>query len=207
VGVNRVRRFSICCLFVALPGLLLAQPVDFVSTAFNGHRLGESVSAFLEIMPDVQQKVASCRQGATRPSCDRLLAAIDQGGRVEFAPSESVDFVLDEGKLVKLATYMNEDPNAATANLTAQYGPASVETVASSQAGTESKWQNQLFVWDTPEACVSLLQDNNPSPESRRSILIVESPAEHARTHPAKRSNLVVRGLSKVITGEAEVEF
>jgi hypothetical protein len=49
----------------------------------------------------------------------------------------------------------------------------------SSQNGAGAKWINWLHIWDTPGIYISLYQDNNPSLQDHRLLLIVESHAEH----------------------------
>jgi hypothetical protein len=182
-----VRQLIAFLFFTSLPGLARAQAQEVKPVEIRRHYIGESAGRFLRLEADAREEVEVCRQH-NGSVCDRLLAAIDQGQRAEIstlapldidspdAAKETIDFVLDGGKLVKITMLVNGAPEVIQI-----FGQPSIETVIPSENGSGTKWENHLFVWDRPDAYVSLFEDNNPSLQDRHPVLIVESRAEHAR--------------------------
>jgi len=170
----------ILVLFAGLPGGLWAQTAGGVAPVdFKGHLIGEGVADFLRMEPEAQQEVDVCRQHPSRHNCDRLMAALNGNGRAEMSTTGAINFVLDGGKLVKLTMLVDKPMDAAASDLRDKFGPQTKATMLSSQNGAGAKWINWLHTWDTPAIYASIYQDNNPSLQDHRLLLIVESHAEH----------------------------
>jgi hypothetical protein len=182
-----VRQLIVILFLISLPEAVRAQAVDTKPVEIRRHYIGESFGRFLRLEADAREEVEVCRQhsGST---CDRLLAGVDGGERTEIstlapldldhpdAAKETMDFVLDGKKLVKITMVLN-----AAAEAKQMFGRQSSETVIPSGTSAGAKWENHLSVWDRPDVYVSLFEDNNPSLKDRRPVLIVESREEHAR--------------------------
>jgi hypothetical protein len=56
---------------------------------------------------------------------------------------------------------------------------ALLKSVLSSHDSSGAKWDNQLYTWDTPTVYLTLYQNNNPSLQDRRLLLVMESRPEH----------------------------
>jgi hypothetical protein len=169
----------ILVLFAGLPGGLWSQTGSAASIEFKGHLIGEGVADFLRIEPEAQQEADVCNQRPSRHNCDRLMAALHGSGRAEMSTTGAINFVLDGGKLVKLTMLVDKPMDVATSDLRNRFGPQTKATMLSSQNGAGSKWINWLHIWDTPAIYISLYQDNNPSLQDHRLLIIVESHAEH----------------------------
>jgi hypothetical protein len=146
----------------------------------KGHFIGETIAQLLSKEPKVQQQVKLCEQHPTKPTCDRLLAAVERGGRAELANSSWMNFVMDGGHLVKLTTLVNENSDAV-GDLTKKFGPTSSETVFPMRNALGATWEDRLSVWDTPTVYATLREDNNPASQNHHYVLIVESRAERDR--------------------------
>jgi hypothetical protein len=169
----------ILVILTGLSGLLWAQASGVSPLDFKGHLIGEAVADFLRMEPEARQEVNVCRQRPSRKSCDRLIAALNEGGRAELSTTDSVNFVLDGGKLVKLTTLVDKPMDAAVSDLTQKFGPQTRVTLLPSGDGAGARWNNRLDVWDAPGAYITLYQDNNPSMRDHRLLLMAESHAEH----------------------------
>src|SRR5579862_1285543 len=174
------RRRLICFVSIILPWTLSAQTGDMKPIAIKGHFIGESIAQLLSKEPKVQQQVKWCEQHPTTPTCDRLLAAIEHGGRAEIANSSWTNFAVDGGHLVKLTTLVNENSDAVS-DLTKKFGPRSSATAFPMRNALGTTWQDRLSVWDTPTVYATLREDNNPASQNHHYVLIVESRAEHNR--------------------------
>lgn len=148
--------------------------------AIKGHFIGESIAELLSKEPKVEQQVKLCEQNPTKPTCDRLLAAVEHGKRAEVANSTWMNFVLDGGHLVKLTTLVNEHSDAVS-DLTKKFGPRSSQTVFPMQNALGTTWEDRLSVWDAPNFYATLREDNNPASQNHHYVLTVESRAEHDR--------------------------
>jgi hypothetical protein len=168
----------ILVLFIGIPGSLWAQSSQATYADFKGHFIGESIPDFLRLEPDAQQEADVCRARPSRRSCERHVGALDRGERAEVSNNDSVNFVLDAGRLVKLTMLVDDSFDAAVQGLTNKFGSRSKAMVLDSKNNVGQKWQNRQFVWDTPNIHVRLYQDNNPSQPDHRLLLIVESHAE-----------------------------
>jgi hypothetical protein len=60
-----------------------------------------------------------------------------------------------------------------------KFGALPKKTTLPSHNTSGTKWDNQLYTWDTPTIYATLYQDNNPLLQDHRPLLIVESHAEH----------------------------
>ena len=169
----------ILVLFAGFPGGLWAQTGSGAPVDFKGHLIGESVADFLRMEPEAQQEADVCRQHPSRHNCDRLMAALNGNGRAEVSTTGAINFVLDGGKLVKLTMLVDKPMDAAASDLRDKFGPQTKATMLSSQNDAGVKWVNWLHTWDTPAIYVSIYQDNNPSLQDHRLLLIAESHAEH----------------------------
>jgi hypothetical protein len=182
-----VRHPIVILFLISLPGVAHAQAVDTKPVEIRRHYIGESAGRLLRLEPDAREEVEVCRQHSGS-ACDRLLAAVDGGERTEIstlapldldhpgAAKETMDFVLDGKKLVKITMVVN-----AAAEAIQMFGRQSSETVIPSGNSAGAKWENHLSVWDRPDVYASLFEDNNPVLQDRRPVLIVESRAERAR--------------------------
>ena len=140
-----------------------------------GHSIGESAAAFLREEPEAQQKAEACRQQPDETGCDQLLAVLDGGQRGEISTSGAMTFVFDEGKLVRLTMPMDGGADAAIASLTKKFGPPSRKVTVTGQNLQGAQWENYLFGWDTADCGLTLYQDNDPSLQERRLVLVAES--------------------------------
>jgi hypothetical protein len=197
-----VRLLLSSILFMSLAGVSKAGPLEVNPTGVGGHHIGETASAFLAIEPKTRGDLGSCRQNSALPHCDRLLDALERGQRAEISTSDSLDFVFDQGRLVKLAALVDGIADSLAMDLTKTLGPRTSEMDIQKQNGAGAKWNDNLSVWDAPNAYVLLFEDNNPSLNARHPVLVVESPTEHARTSSdsAKRNNSNKKGLQKVFS-------
>lgn len=175
--------------FSAVSGSLRGQTTDVKPVEIRGHYIGESTVRFLHLEPEARESIEVCRQHPTQSVCDQLLAAIERGQRAEISTSvpldmyhpdeakdDAINFVLDGKKLVKMAMLVNDVSDARKI-----LGHPSSESAIPSQDSSGAKWENRRTVWETPEAYVTLYQDNNPSLRDRRPVLTIETRAEHAR--------------------------
>jgi hypothetical protein len=169
----------------------------------RGHDIGESMADFLRLEPEIGQKAAACRQRdyvnsvnpahPARPNeassedadkhtdvldCAGLLAAVDGEQRLEITNASSMEFVFNNGKLVRLTTRV-EDEAVAAANLEKQFGTPSRETSISGQDNMGAKWKSCLIVWETADASVTLYEDGDQSLWDRRPLLIMESRTDY----------------------------
>jgi hypothetical protein len=182
-----VRQLIVFLFLISLAGIVRAQAQDVKPVEVRRHYIGESAGRFLRLEADAREEVEVCRH-RNGSLCDRLLAAVDGGERTEIstlapldldhpdAPKETMDFVLDGKKLVKITMVVN---NAAEA--IQLFSHPSSETAIPSGNSSGAKWENHLSVWDRPDVYASLFEDNNPSLKDRRPVLILESRAERAR--------------------------
>ena len=175
-----MQRRLICFVFIFLPWTLSAQTGDTKPIEIKGHIIGESIAELLSKEPKVQQQVKWCELHPIKPTCDRLLAAVERGGRAEVANSSWMDFVVDSGHLVKLTTLVNEKSDAVS-DLTEKFGPRSSATAFPMRNALGTTWKDHLSVWDTPAVYATLREDNNPASRNHHYVLIVESRAEHDR--------------------------
>jgi hypothetical protein len=178
-----------------------ATEVDVINA--RGHAIGETMADFLRLEPEIGQKAEVCRQrvdvhpvhpahAAEAPGedadkrtdgldCADLLAALDGEQRLEITNASSMEFVLSDGKLVRLTMRLEgrvEDEAAdAAANLAKQFGTPSRETSISGQDNMGAKWKSCLVVWEMADASVTLYEDGDPSLQDRRPLLILESRA------------------------------
>jgi hypothetical protein len=166
-------------LFTGLPASIWAQEAAPTSVDFKGHLIGEGVADFLRIEPEAQQEADVCRDRPTRHNCDRLIAALNANGRAEVSTSGAINFVLDGGRLVKLTMLVDKPMDVAALDLRDKFGPQTKAVMLSSKNDSGAKWINWLHIWDTRALYMSLYQDNNPSLQDHRLLLIVESHAEH----------------------------
>jgi hypothetical protein len=140
-----------------------------------GHSIGESAAAFLSAEPEAQRKVDACRQSAEEPSCAQLLAALDGRERAEVSTGDSMAFLLEEGKLVRITMPADRAVDAEVTELTKQIGHRPRQIAIAGQSVQGAKWHNSLFVWDAADATVTLYQDNDPSLQDRRPLLVIEA--------------------------------
>ena len=186
-GINQVRQLIVSLFLISIPAVVCAQAQDVKPVEIRRHYIGESAGRFLRLEADARDEVDVCRHH-NGSLCDRLLAAVDDGERTEIstlamldwahpdAPKETMDFVLDGKKLVKITMVVN-----AASEAMQLFGHPSSEIVTPSENRSGAKWENHLSLWERPDIYVSLFEDNNPSLQDRRPVLIVESRAEHAR--------------------------
>ena len=131
----------ILVLFFSVPAALPAQSIHATYADFKGHFIGESIPDFLRLEPDAQQEVDVCRQRPSRHSCDRLVELSDRGERAEVSNNDSVNFVLDAGRLVKLTMLVDDSAEAAVGGLVNKFGSPSKTLVFSSQNRDGGKWE------------------------------------------------------------------
>jgi hypothetical protein len=117
------------------------------------------------------------------------VGALDRGERAEVSNNDSVNFVLNAGRLVKLTMLVDDNVDAAVGSLANKFGSPSKTLILSSQNDDGGKWQNRQFVWDTPNIYVRLYQDNNPFLPDHRLLLVVESHAEFLLDDSAQSKN------------------
>lgn len=168
----------ILVLFVGMPMALRAQ-APAMDANFQGHLIGETIADFLRIEPEAQQEANVCRQRSERHRCIELIAALDRGQRAEVSTATAANYVLDAGKLVKLTMLVSESFEATSDALSKKFGALPKRTTLPSHNASGTKWDNQLYTWDTPIIYATLYLDNNPVLQDHRPLLIVESHAEH----------------------------
>ena len=174
-----MRRLLASIALIAFSGPLHAQAPAGAPVEIKGHFIGESMGDFLRLEPEAQQEVDVCREHKTRASCASLIGALDHGQRTEISTSDSMDFVLDAGRLVKVTVLVRETTDEAAQALTQKFGAPICSTNTQNRASSASNWQNRLFVWNTSAAYATLYEDNNPSLQDHQPVLIVESQNEH----------------------------
>jgi hypothetical protein len=152
-----------------------APAVNPKPAAISGHVIGETVGMFLRTEPEAQQKADGYRQHARQTICARLLGALYEGQRAEISMSNHAAFTLEGGKLAGMIMLVNGGTEAATAGLTKKFGMQPRKTTIPSQNMSGVKWENYLFVWETPDVSVTLYADNDPSLHDRRPLLMAES--------------------------------
>ena len=193
-----MRRAIPLLIFLIAPATAGAQSATASDIQVQGHYIGESIARFLHLNLEARQDVDVCQQHPASSLCKKLLGAIENGDRAEISTSiapgfddsdtsgESINFVFDAKKLVKLTMLVHE---LADANKI--LGKSSKESDLPSTNASGQKWLDHVTVWDSGEIYATLYQDNNPSLEDRRPILMIESREEHAREnqHSAKASN------------------
>jgi hypothetical protein len=178
-GTTKMRRLLASAALIAFSGPLHAQAPAAAPVEIKGHFIGESISEFLQTEPEAQQEVDVCREHKTRASCDRLIGALDRGQRTEISTSDSLDFVLDAGRLVKLTMLLHEQTEQANQELTRKFGVPATVTDTPNHNSSGANWQNRLFVWSTANAYATLFEDNNPALQDHQPVLEVESLSEH----------------------------
>ena len=141
----------------------------------SGHSIGETMAAFLRAEPEAQREADICRQQPDETGCAGLLATLDGGQSGEISIPGRIAAVFDGGRLVKLTKPVNGDVDAATLELTKEFGPQSRKTVIHGQNTQGTKWENYLYVWDTPDASAMLYEDNDPLLSDRRLLLVIDS--------------------------------
>jgi hypothetical protein len=151
-------------------GAAHAKPADLA-----GHSIGESAAAFLREEPEAQQKAEACRQQPDGTGCAQLLAVLEDGQRGEISTSGPATFLLDGGQLVRLTMPVDGGADAAIASLTKKFGPPSRKVTITGQNLQGTQWENYLFGWDTADSGLTLYQDNDPSLQERRLVLVAES--------------------------------
>ena len=141
-------------------------------TEINGHFIGETIPTFLHTEPEAQQQLNLCLQCPQRINCTRLLAAFARRQRAEISTSGLKDFILDGGKVVRFTMFVDR---AAAIDLTKKFGSPSRRTTIVGRDTYGAGWENHLFGWVTHDADIALYEDNDPTLQDRRSVLIVES--------------------------------
>lgn len=171
---------------------LQASAADVKAAEVRGHVIGESTTDFLRLEPELAQEASQCRElvytppvedadrhaDVTRtdgPDCGRLLAVLDRGQRAEISNSSSMEFVLNSGKLVRLTKWVGDAAVDTAADLVKEFGTPSRKTTIAGRDNMGANWKNRLFVWDTADVSVTLYEDNDPSLQDRRTLLILES--------------------------------
>jgi len=142
------------------------------------HSIGETTAAFLSAEPEAQREADACRQQPDEAGCDGLLAVLDGGQRGEISIPGRIAVTFDAGKLVRLTMPVDGATDAATLELTKEFGPQSRKIAIPGQNIHGAKWENYLYGWDTPDASATLYEDNDPSFSGRRLLLVVESPSQ-----------------------------
>ena len=185
-----MRYLTLSLAALALSGVAQAQTADTPTIQVRSHYMGEPVSRFLKLEIDAREEVAVCEDHPDRLDCIHLLNAAHGSGRAEVSTlvpadlfhltdsdtRDSIDFIIDSGKLVKL-TMTVSDMGA----LQKMLGHPSNEADIPSQNAAGAKWTNHQSIWDLPSVYVTIFQDNNPSLVDHRPVLGMESGEEHAR--------------------------
>ena len=177
-------------LLLAFSALFQAPSADVIPVGAVGHHIGESVKLFLRLEPDARSELEVCDQHPTEIQCVHLLEAVEKGHRAEISTavpadldrpdsSDTYNFVIDGGKLVKIALSVND-----VAEVMKTYGKPTNDTVTPHEGVSGAKWENRQCVWDTPAGFITLDTDNNPRLQDHRPLLVLESREEHARAHP-----------------------
>jgi hypothetical protein len=178
-------------LLLACSALFQTPGADVIPVGAVGHHIGESVKLFLRLEPDARSELEVCDQHPTEIQCVHLLDAVEKGHRAEISTavpadldhpdsSDTYNFVIDGGKLVKIALSVND-----VAEVLKTYGKPTTDTVTPHEGASGAKWENRRCVWDTPAGFITLDTDNNPRLQDRRPLLVLESREEHARANPS----------------------
>lgn len=170
-----LKLFAAALLTIASSAQAQGAPVEL-----KGHYIGESIEQLLQAEPEAQQELDVCKAHPTRTTCDRLIAAIERGQRAEISTSTGMDFVLDQGKLVKVTMLLHDTTAQASQLLTAKLGSSPSDTAQTKQNASGAKWENHLLVWNTSQIYVSLYQDNNPSLQGAQPLLVAETQIERS---------------------------
>jgi hypothetical protein len=191
------RLLVMLCAAVVSASSAQAPAENVAPTEIKGHFMGETAATFLRAEPEAQQQADLCRQHPDRPGCARLLTGLDHGQRAEISTSGSRDFVLDGGKLVRLTMLVDGVADAAAVDLTKKLGAQPRKIAILGQNDSGATWENHLFAWDTPDAYVTLYEDNSPSLKDRRPLLIVESRANHGQEYTISAKQLGAAQVSR----------
>ncbi len=175
-------------LLLAISGVLQTQSADVQPIGIGGHRIGESVKLFLRLEPDARSELEVCHQHPDKAMCVQFFGAVEKGQRAEISTttasdpdersafSDTYNFVLDGGKLVKITVSVNN-----VAEVMKTYDRPSSETVTPHHNDSGAQWEDRLTAWELPNGYVTLVVDNNPVIQDRRPLLVIESREEHAR--------------------------
>lgn len=187
-----MRRVLPLLVFLSVPAAVWGQSSSAApAVQVQGHYIGESIERFLHLNLEARQDLDVCHQHPASSLCKQLLGAVENGDRAEistsFAPGldepenagESINFVFDGKKLVKLTLLVSELADASKI-----LGKSSKESDLPSAGPSGQKWSDHVTVWESGEIYATLYQDNNPSLQDRRPILMIESSEEHARETP-----------------------
>jgi hypothetical protein len=175
-GETPVRRLpAILAATVILASGASTRAANVKPIEIRGHSIGETSAVFLSLETAAQQEADACRKHPDETRCAHLLAALDGGQRAEISTSGAMAFVLDGGKLVRLTIPVDGVADAAMSELTKKFGPQPRKVTIQGQNIQGAKWENYLFAWDTPDAYVTLYQDNDPLLQGRRLLLVVEA--------------------------------
>jgi hypothetical protein len=178
-------------LLVGLPRIAQSQSTDVKPIEFRGHYIGESTVRFLHLESEAREDVEVCRQHSTGFFCKQFLAAIERGERAQISVSvasdldhpdssnDTINFVLDGKKLVKLAMLLTD-----VTEVSKTLGRPSRESAIPSHNNSGENWVNHLTIWETPDVCATLYQDNNPILQDPRPVFVLESREEYAREYP-----------------------
>jgi hypothetical protein len=177
-------------LLLAISVLSQTPSADVIPVGAAGHHIGESVKLFLRLEPDARSELEVCDQHPNEIQCVHLLDAVEKGKRAEISTavpadldhadsSDTYNFVIDGGKLVKITLSVND-----VAEVMTTYGKPTTDTVTQHEGASGAKWENRRCVWDTPAGFITLDADNNPRLQDPRPLLVLESREEHARANP-----------------------
>ena len=89
-------------------------------------------------------------------------------GRAEISTTDSINFVLDGGKLVKLTMLVDKPLDEASSDLTQKFGPADQSHLLPRKTAPARNGATVLHIWDMPTVYITLYQDNNPSLQDHR---------------------------------------
>jgi len=179
-----VRKLIASLILWFTPALVHAQSVP---VQIRGHFIGEPVERFIHLEADVREELEVCDQHPRASFCQQLVGAMERGDRTEISASitpdldhpdaskDTINFVLEGKKLVKMTMLLNDMSDVAA------LGHPSSESDVASHGAAGAKWTNHLTTWDMQDCYATVYQDNNPSLEDRRPIFTMESREEHAR--------------------------
>jgi len=173
-----VRRIAFA-LLILVPPAFCQQARPGSLPELRGHYIGEGVSELLSKEPELQKRLDVCNRDPKGTDCGLLLGAVKKGSRATISTSDWIDFVLENGRIVKLQALVHRELGQINAALTQQFGPRTSMAAFPMHNALGQNWVDHFYVWDGATVFVRLREDNNPASQNHHFVLTIESRAEH----------------------------
>lgn len=196
-----MRKLILSLALLTAPLAIKAQTGVSSPVQIRGHFIGEPIERFIHLEADVREEQEVCDQHPRASFCQQLVGAMERGDRAEISTSitpdldhpdaskDTINFVLQEKKLVKMTMLVNDMSDLAA------LGRPSRESDVPAHSVSGAQWTNHLTVWDTQDCYASVYQDNNPGLEDHRPVFVMESREEHARESTASATAVPAKAV------------